>query len=76
MPRQNYNAVCPVDLLVQYLAIRGGTPGPLFLLPNNQSLTGALFRSALKKPLRIYIWIIVSLTHTVLQLVLLHQQNM
>ena len=43
------HAVCPVDTLIQYLAIRGGTPGPLFLLPNNQSLTGASFRSALKK---------------------------
>ena len=41
--------VCPVDALVQYLAVRGGTPGPLFLLPNNQSLTRALFSSALKK---------------------------
>ena len=36
-------------LLVQYLAIRGITLGQLFLLPNNQSLTGASFRSALKK---------------------------
>ena len=43
------HAVCPVDALVQYLAMRGGTPAPLFLLPNNQSLTGASFRSALKK---------------------------
>ena len=41
--------VCPVDALVQYLAVRGGTPGPLFLLPNNQSLTRALFSSALRK---------------------------
>ena len=31
--------VCPVDALVQYLAIQGGTPGPLFLVPNYQSLT-------------------------------------
>ena len=38
-----------MDALVQYLAVRGGTPGPLFLLPNNQSLTRALFSSALKK---------------------------
>ena len=43
------HAVCPVDALVQYLAIRGGTPGSLFLLPNNQSLTTALFRLALNK---------------------------
>ena len=41
--------VCPVYALVQYLVIRGGTPGPLFLLPNNQSLTRELFSSALKK---------------------------
>ena len=38
-----------MDALVQYLAIQDGTLGPLFLLPNNQSLTGELFRSALKK---------------------------
>ena len=43
------HAVCPVDALVQYLAIRGGIPGPLFLLDNNQSLTRASFSSALKK---------------------------
>ena len=43
------NAVCPVDTLVQYLAIRGGTPGPLFLLPNNQSPMGASFRSVPNK---------------------------
>ena len=49
MPRKTIHAICLVDVLVQYLAIRGGTPGPLFLLPNNQSLTGASFRSALKK---------------------------
>ena len=43
------HTVCPVDALVHYLAIQGGTPGPLFLLPNNQSLTRASFSSALKK---------------------------
>ena len=43
------HAVCPVDALVQYLAIQGGTLGLLFLLPNNQSLTRALFRSPIKK---------------------------
>ena len=43
------HAVCPVDTLVQYLAIRGGTPGPLFLLSKNQTLTEASFRSVLKK---------------------------
>ena len=48
-PGKTTHANCPVDALVQYLAIRGGTPGPLFLLPNNQSLTGASFRSARKK---------------------------
>jgi len=41
--------VCPVDALVCYLAIRGGTPGPLFTLPNNQSLTRATFTTALNK---------------------------
>ena len=29
------HAVCPVEALVLYLAIRGGIPGPLFILPNN-----------------------------------------
>ena len=68
------HAVCPVDALVQYLAIRGDTPGSLFLLPNNQSLTRALFRLALKKAFfKSYIWTIASLIHTVLELVLLHQ---
>ena len=49
MPRKTTHTVCPVDALVQYLAIQGGTPGPLFLLPNNQSLTRASFSSALNK---------------------------
>ena len=35
-------------VLAHYLAIQGITLGPLFLLPNNQSLTGAPFRSGLK----------------------------
>ena len=43
------HAVCPVEALVQYLAIRGGTSGPLFILPNNQSLTRASFSSAINK---------------------------
>ena len=43
------HAICPVTALVQYIAMHGGTPGPLFLLPNNQSLTGTSFRSALNK---------------------------
>ena len=43
------HTICPVDALVQYLAIQGGTPRPLFLLPNNRSLTRASFSSALKK---------------------------
>ena len=43
------HAICPVTALVQYLAMRGGTPGPLFLLPNNQSLTRTSFNSALNK---------------------------
>ena len=43
------HTVCPVDALVQYLVVQGGTPGPLFLLPSNQSLTRASFSSALNK---------------------------
>ena len=43
------HAVCPVDALVQYIAIQGGTPGSLFLVSPNQSLTRALFSAALKK---------------------------
>ena len=41
--------VCPVMALVQYLAKRGGKPGPLFMLPNNKSLTRKTFCAALNK---------------------------
>jgi len=37
---------------VQYLAKQGGTPGPLFLLPNNKSLTQGSFSAALNKTLK------------------------
>lgn len=52
MPRKTTHAVCPVDALVQYLVIQGGTSGPLFLVSPNQSLTRALF-SAQKSSLRV-----------------------
>ena len=41
--------VCPVMVLVQYLAKRGGKPGPLFMLPNNKALTRENFCAALNK---------------------------
>ena len=40
--------VCPLDALVQYLDMWGGTPKPLFLLANHQLLTRASFSSTLK----------------------------
>jgi len=43
------HAVCPVRALVKYLARQGGTPGPLFVWPNNKALTRASFCSALYK---------------------------
>ena len=46
------HAVCPVHALVQYLARRGGTPGPQFLLPNNKSLTRESFSAALDGALK------------------------
>jgi len=33
--------------MAQYLANRGGTPGPLFILPNFKPLTRAMFSAAL-----------------------------
>jgi len=42
----NHN-VCPVQALVQYLANRGGTPGPFFILLNFKPLTRAMFSVAL-----------------------------
>ena len=48
------HAICPVTALVQYLAMRGGTPGPLFLLPNNQTLTRTSFTSALNKTFQVF----------------------
>ena len=41
--------ICPVMALVQYLAKRGDKPGPLFMLPNNKSLTRKTFCAALNK---------------------------
>ena len=38
--------------LVQYLVRQGGTPGPLFVWPNNKALTRASFSSALNKALK------------------------
>ena len=46
------HAVCPVHALVQYLARRGGTPGPLFLFSDNKSLTRASFSAALNRALK------------------------
>ena len=43
------HAICPVKALVQYLTIRGSTPGPLFLLPNKQALTRIYFSKVLDK---------------------------
>ena len=45
--RTNYN-VCPVKVIMSYLAIRGKHPGPLFLLPDNATLSRNMFASALK----------------------------
>ena len=39
--------VCPVKALIHYLDRRGGRPGSLFMLPNNQLLTRATFSAAL-----------------------------
>jgi len=43
------HAVCPVRALVKYLARQGGTPGPLFVWPNNKALARASFSSAINK---------------------------
>jgi len=39
--------ICPVQAMAHYLAMRGGTPDPLFLFSNNKSLTRASFSAAL-----------------------------
>jgi len=44
---KTFQAVCPVEVLVKYLSMRGGTQGPLFLLPSKQALTRAYFSRAL-----------------------------
>ena len=45
------HAVCPVHALVQYLARRGDTPGPLFLFSDSKWLTRCSFSTALNEAL-------------------------
>ena len=45
------HAVCPVHALVQYLARRGHTPGPLFSFSDSKWLTRDSFSTALNKAL-------------------------
>ena len=44
--------VCPVQAILQYLSVRGATPGPLFLSEHQKPLTRAMFSSALSSRLR------------------------
>ena len=39
--------ICPVRAISLYLAIRGGTPGPLFMLEDGRLLTRQIFSSAI-----------------------------
>jgi len=67
--------VCPVHALVWYLARWGGTPGLLFLLLNNKSLTWWSFSAALNKALKeLHVDPCHFNAHS-LELVLLHQLN-
>ena len=69
------HAICPVQALVQYLVRRDGTPGPLFVWPNNKALTRASFSSALNKALKeLHMDPHQFNTHRS-ELVLLHQPN-
>ena len=43
-----YQSVCPVQVLLLYLAIRGKQPGSLFILSDNRVLTRCYSASALK----------------------------
>jgi len=70
---KTFQVVCPVEALVKYLSMRGGTQGPLFLLPSDKALTSAELSTKLSKSLT---WIHTNLiTHVVSGLALLHQLN-
>lgn len=38
--------VCPVSAIIPYLIMRGGSPGPLFILEDGRMLTRQIFKSA------------------------------
>ena len=52
MFRLTDSAVCPVKALLTYLAIRGSTPGCLFIFEDQTPLTRAQFKTLLSATLR------------------------
>jgi hypothetical protein len=43
--------LCPVSAVLAFLAARGGTPGPLFCLPDKRPLTKARFVKGVRQAL-------------------------
>jgi len=47
------SAICPVKAILPYLAVRGGTPGPLFIFEDGTPLTRDSFKTLLSTTLRV-----------------------
>lgn len=46
--RANHTSMCPVRALLEYVAVRGAVPGPLFVFPDNSPITRNYFSNQLK----------------------------
>jgi len=44
---RTHQHICPVDVIIPYLAVRRSHPGPVFILPNGRMFTRDAFGSAL-----------------------------
>ena len=47
------NVCCPVQLLLEYISLRGNTPGPLFCWPDGRPISRAFFTEQLNAALKI-----------------------
>ena len=74
-PSAKASTVCPVDALVQYLAIQGGTPEPLFYCQTTDHSQEHHSAQPLRKSFKIYTWTTASSVRIVLELVPLLWQS-